>query len=235
MLERLKEIERRYSELSDLLDNPELIKDRDRYTQSSKEQSGLGEYVVPYRRLKEVNEEIKAHELMLEDPDPEMRDLVREGLNVLKEEKALLENTLRMLFIPKDPNDSRNVILELRAGTGGEEAALFAADLFRRIDFPARISFVKLASYQGTSSSGSIKELIGWNEDIKNKTIRFIGDPQKRIEEDFLRLIRCIRFAIKLNFTETEIPGLLILLIDGIKEGKDTEDLFEEFKKKRKI
>ena len=131
MLERLKEIERRYSELSDLLDNPELIKDRDRYTQSSKEQSGLGEYVVPYRRLKEVNEEIKAHELMLEDPDPEMRDLVREGLNVLKEEKALLENTLRMLFIPKDPNDSRNVILELRAGTGGEEAALFAADLFR--------------------------------------------------------------------------------------------------------
>ena len=131
MLERLKEIERRYSELSDLLGDPELIKDRDRYTQSTKEHSGLGEYVAPYRRLKEISEKIKAHESMLEDPDPEMRDLVREELNSLKEEKALLENTLRMLFIPKDPNDSRNVILEVRAGTGGEEAALFAADLFR--------------------------------------------------------------------------------------------------------
>jgi peptide chain release factor 1 len=131
MLERLKEIERRYTELSDLLADPDLIKDREKYTRSTKEHSGLEEYVVPYRRLKGINEDIKAHESMLEDPDPEIRDLVREELNGLNEEKALLENTLKMLFIPKDPNDARNVILEVRAGTGGEEAALFAADLFR--------------------------------------------------------------------------------------------------------
>lgn len=131
MLERLKEIERRYTELSDLLTDPELIKDRDKYTQSTKEHSSLEEYVVPFRRLNEIIEEIKTHESMLQDPDPEMRDLVKEELNDLQEEKDSLENALKMLFIPKDPNDARNVILEIRAGTGGEEAALFAADLFR--------------------------------------------------------------------------------------------------------
>ena len=131
MLERLQEIKERYDEISHLLADPDLPKDRERYTQLTKEHAGLEEYMGPYKRLMELEEEISAHDAMRDDPDPEMRELVRDELERLRAEKAELEQAIRALFIPKDPNDDKDVILEIRAGTGGEEAALFAADLFR--------------------------------------------------------------------------------------------------------
>ncbi len=131
MLEKLKEIEVRYNELSDLLADSKIVQNHTRYSELAREHAALEEYMVPYHRLLAVLKEIEGHETMLSDPDPEMRDLVKEELNELYTEQEELENALKILFIPKDPNDSKDVILEIRAGTGGEEAGLFAADLFR--------------------------------------------------------------------------------------------------------
>ncbi|HPI92044.1 MAG TPA: peptide chain release factor 1 [Deltaproteobacteria bacterium] len=131
MLERLKEIEDRYEKLSGLLADPEVLKDPAQYTNFAREQSSLEEFMVPYARLKQVLAAIEENEAMLEDPDPEIRSLVKDELTALRDEKDRIETQLKALFIPKDPNDARDVILEIRAGTGGDEAALFASDLFR--------------------------------------------------------------------------------------------------------
>ncbi len=131
MLDRLKEIEDRYTQLSGLLADPEVLKDPAQYAMFAREHSSLGEIVAPYNHLKQVMASIEENEAMLADPDPEIRELVRAELGALREEKERLEQQLRLQFIPKDPNDGRDVILEIRAGTGGDEAALFAADLFR--------------------------------------------------------------------------------------------------------
>jgi len=131
MFERLKEIEDRYRELSDLLADPAVLTDHTRYTAYAKEHASLEEIMEPYRRLKQVLKDVEEHEAMLEDPDPDIRSLVKDELASLQEEKGRLENQIKALFLPKDPNDERDVILEIRAGTGGEEAALFVADLFR--------------------------------------------------------------------------------------------------------
>jgi peptide chain release factor 1 len=131
MFERLKEIEDRYRELSDLLADPAVLSDHAQYTAYAKEHASLEEFMEPYRRLKQVFTDIEEREALIEDPDPDIRTLVRDELAELQEEKDRLENQIKTLFLPKDPNDGRDVILEIRAGTGGEEAALFAADLFR--------------------------------------------------------------------------------------------------------
>ncbi len=131
MLDKLKEIEQRYNELSDLLADPKIIQDHSRYSEVAKEHANLEEFIGPTRELKEVIDEIQEHEAMLDDPDPEIKEMVRGELAELREEKRELEQKLKLLLTPKDPNDEKDVILEIRAGTGGEEAALFAADLFR--------------------------------------------------------------------------------------------------------
>jgi peptide chain release factor 1 len=161
MLEKLKEIEVRYNELSDLLADSDILQDHARYTEIAKEHASLEEFMVPYQRLKSVLEEIEEQQSMLEDPDPEMRDLVRDELAALKEEGEELESTLKALFIPKDPNDNKDVILEIRAGTGGEEAGLFAADLFRMYTRYAEEKHwsVEILSINDTGIGG-IKEVV---------------------------------------------------------------------------
>jgi peptide chain release factor 1 len=131
MLDKLKEIEQRYNELSDLLADPKIVQDHSRYSEIAREHANLEELIGPYRDLERVTWDIDANEAMLEDPDPEMKVMVRDELLRLQDRKQELENTLKYLLIPKDPNDSKDVILEIRAGTGGDEAGLFAADLFR--------------------------------------------------------------------------------------------------------
>lgn len=131
MLDKLKEIEQRYNELSDLLADPKIVQDHSRYSEVAREHANLEEFIGPIRELKEVIDEIEEHESMLDDPDPEIKEMVRDELAELREEKRELEQRLKVLLTPKDPNDEKDVILEIRAGTGGEEAALFAADLFR--------------------------------------------------------------------------------------------------------
>ncbi len=131
MLDKLKEIEQRYNELSDLLADPKIVQDHSRYSEIAREHSNLEELIEPYKSLKGTLEEIEENEALLNEPDPEMKAMVRDELESLREKVREIEHALKLLLMPKDPNDDKDVILEIRAGTGGEEAGLFAADLFR--------------------------------------------------------------------------------------------------------
>jgi peptide chain release factor 1 len=132
MFEKLEEVERRYTTLSLLLSQPDVINNQAELQKVAKEFAELGKVVDLYRRLKRLEEEIKGNrQLLAGDEDEEMKGLVKEDLRRLDEEKVRLEEDLRMALLPKDPNDEKNILLEIRAGTGGDEAGLFASDLFR--------------------------------------------------------------------------------------------------------
>ncbi len=132
MFQKLEEVEQRYETLSHLLSQPEIITNQTELQKAAKEFSELGKVVDLYRKLKKMEEEIKgSRELLAGDEDEEMKGLVREELNRLTGEKEKMEEDLRMVLLPKDLNDDKNVLLEIRAGTGGDEAGLFASDLFR--------------------------------------------------------------------------------------------------------
>jgi peptide chain release factor 1 len=132
MFEKLEEVERRYETLSHLLGQPELIMKQDEFQKAAKEYGELGKVVDLYRRLKKLEEEIKGSQHLLSDEeDEEMKRLAKEELNRLTQEKEKVEEELKTALLPKDPKDGKNILLEIRAGTGGEEAGLFAGDLFR--------------------------------------------------------------------------------------------------------
>jgi len=132
MFEKLEEVERRYDTLSHLLGQTELIAKQDEFQKAAKEYAELGKVVDLYRRLKKLEEEIKGSQHLLDnEEDEEMKRLAKEELSGLTQEKEKVEGELKMALLPKDPNDQKNILLEIRAGTGGEEAGLFAGDLFR--------------------------------------------------------------------------------------------------------
>lgn len=132
MIEKLKEIETKYKELESLLGNPEIISNQSEYQKHAKAHAALTDIVTAFREYQGVLDEIEgANELLAEEEDGELRDLAEMEIQVLEEKQQTLEDKLKLLLIPKDPNDEKNVIMEIRAGTGGEEAALFAGDLFR--------------------------------------------------------------------------------------------------------
>lgn len=132
VLERLKSICKRYEELSRLLCDPEVIGDPERLRKVSKEQADLEEIYRAACEYQGVLDQLAEARSMLEEKlDSEMRDWVREEIDELSGRKKQLEERIRLLLLPKDPNDEKNVIVEIRAAAGGEEAALFAADLFR--------------------------------------------------------------------------------------------------------
>ncbi len=131
MLQKLEDVERRYTELETQLIDPDVLADRKNYSRLAKERSGLEPIVRCYREWKRIGEEIDGHKDLLESDDGEIRDLAKEELPGLKSRYDELEGELKVLLLPKDPNDERNTVLEIRAGTGGDEASLFAADLFR--------------------------------------------------------------------------------------------------------
>lgn len=132
MYDRLQAVEDRYDELNELLSDPDVVSDPKRLRDLSKEQSGITATVETYREYKNVNEQIdETRELLGEKLDDEMREMAKEEFAELQKEKAELEEHLKLLLVPKDPNDDKNVILEIRGAAGGDEAALFAGDLFR--------------------------------------------------------------------------------------------------------
>ncbi|EKY4025115.1 TPA: peptide chain release factor 1 [Listeria innocua] len=132
MYDRLQAVEDRYDELNELLSDPDVVSDSKRLRDLSKEQSGITATVETYREYKNVNEQIdETRELLGEKLDDEMREMAKEEFAELQKEKAELEERLKLLLVPKDPNDDKNVILEIRGAAGGDEAALFAGDLFR--------------------------------------------------------------------------------------------------------
>jgi len=132
MLEKLAKIEERYEELNRLMADPAVAVDHERMTQLAREQAGLEELVQTYRRYRTVEKELAETKGLLEDEtDPEMVELARSEAEALEREREELWEKLRLMLLPKDPNDEKNVIMEIRAGAGGDEAGLFAADLYR--------------------------------------------------------------------------------------------------------
>ena len=131
MFANLEEVVDRFHEVESLLADPAIMGDQQRYRELSKEHADLNGLVQVYDRYQQVCSEVEGNRELMQDSDPEMKELAKAELPELEEQQQALEEQLRLLLLPKDPNDDKNIILEIRAGTGGDEAALFAADLFR--------------------------------------------------------------------------------------------------------
>jgi len=132
MLEKLKQIEERYQELTQLMSDPDVARDHQRVAELAKERSDLEDIVTVYREYEAVSEELDDTASLLEDDiEPELLELAEMEMVDLEERKDALRQELRRLLIPKDPRDAKDVIVEIRAGAGGDEAGLFAADLYR--------------------------------------------------------------------------------------------------------
>ncbi|MEM9493981.1 MAG: PCRF domain-containing protein, partial [Myxococcota bacterium] len=131
-IDKMAALESRYEEVSQLLTQPEIIGNRAEFLKLSKEHSDLDDLVANWRDYRKMVEEIADAKTMIEsESDADMRELAREELKDLEERRLIQEQRIKILLLPKDPNDSKNILLELRAGTGGDEAALFAGDLYR--------------------------------------------------------------------------------------------------------
>ncbi|CAN5426836.1 peptide chain release factor 1 [soil metagenome] len=132
MLEKLVQIEENYNEITEQISQPDVTSDIAAYTKLMKQHSALGEIVAEYREVKRMTEELKgANEILENSNDEEMRELAELEVAELEENLEKANEKLKFLLIPKDPNDEKNVILEIRAGTGGDEATLFAAEILR--------------------------------------------------------------------------------------------------------
>ena len=158
---KLDEVEERFEELSGLLGDPDVISDQTQFQKYAKEHGELSDIVDTYRRYKKVVSELEDNRALLSDQDHEIREMAREEIKRLTEEKEALEYKLKILLIPKDPRDEKDVILEIRAGTGGEEAALFAADLFRAYSrYAERKGWKVDLMSESPSDTGGFKEII---------------------------------------------------------------------------
>ena len=157
MLEKLAELDQRFEELTELLGKPETLNDQTRYRELSREYSDLQELVSTYRRYQKISRELEENRILADDPaeDTEIRSIARQEISGLLPVAKALEQQIELLLLPKDPDDTRNTILEIRAGTGGDEAALFANDLFRM--------YVRYA------------EMRKWRIEILNESITDIG------------------------------------------------------------
>jgi peptide chain release factor 1 len=131
MLEKLKEVQARYDEISKEIANPEIVNNQEKFIALTKEHSDLQPIVEKSKEYIELVEKIKEDREILEGNDPELIELVNMELDDLSEREEKMQEELKFMLLPKDPNDNKNAIIELRAGTGGDEAALFAADLYR--------------------------------------------------------------------------------------------------------
>lgn len=161
MFKKLEGVEQRFQELETLLSDPEIIKNQEKYKKYSKEHAGLSKIVAAYREHKKIEEDLQGSEDLLKDPDPEIKEMAREEIHTLEERREKLEHDLKILLLPKDPNDEKNILLEIRAGTGGDEAGLFAADLFKMYNAYAESMGWKVEIMsQNTTGVGGLKEVI---------------------------------------------------------------------------
>jgi peptide chain release factor 1 len=161
MLDKLAEVEKRYEELERLMSDPGLANLQREYSKLAKERSELEEIVVSYREWRKVEQEIQENRQLLEENDEAIRELAKEEVNALRQREEELENRLKYLILPKDPNDSKNVIIEIRAGTGGDEAALFAGELYRMYSRYAEIRGWRVEVLTSSPTGlGGFKEII---------------------------------------------------------------------------
>src|ERR1700692_4544981 len=162
MFERLDQIEARYEELTNALASPEIVTDSAKYQKTAKAHSEVAPIVDKYREFKDLRKGIAESKAVLADEkDPEMRAYAQEELDKLEGRVGAVEEELKFLLLPKDPNDEKNVILEIRAGTGGDEATLFAAEVFRMYMRYAEARHWKVEVLSSSESSvGGLKEVI---------------------------------------------------------------------------
>lgn len=162
MFDRLQAVEDRYERLNELLSDPEIVNDSKKLREFSKEQSDMQDTVMAYREYKEVKEQLTDAKAMLEEKlDAEMREMVKEEISELEPRIEELEERIKILLIPKDPNDDKNVIMEIRGAAGGDEAALFAGDLYRMYSRYAESQGWKTEVIDAsTTGVGGFKEII---------------------------------------------------------------------------
>ncbi|MDP9160775.1 MAG: peptide chain release factor 1 [Acidobacteriota bacterium] len=162
MFERLDQIEARYEELTQALASPDIVNDSAKYQKTAKAHSEIVPVVELYREYKDLRQGIADSKAMLSDEkDPEMRAYAEEELNKLQARVGVVEEELKVLLLPKDPYDEKNVILEIRAGTGGDEATLFVAEMFRMYTRFAELKKWKVEVLSTSESSvGGLKEVI---------------------------------------------------------------------------
>lgn len=161
MFEKLEDIKKRYLETETELSDPEVIRNQELYARLSKEHSSLSEIVGKYDEYLGVRKQRQDLELLAQDEDVEIASMAKEELESARIGEERLENELRMLLLPKDPNDDKNVVLEIRAGTGGEEAALFGSDLLRMYTrYAERAGFALEQLTSNFTELGGVKEVV---------------------------------------------------------------------------
>ena len=162
MFEKLEEIEKKYEELTEQLVDPQLLADQSRYTRAAKQHRDLEEVVAKFKEYKALERSIdETRQMLATEEDSEMIEMARGELTVLETRRDQAEKDLKVLLIPKDPNDEKNIILEIRAGTGGDEATLFAYEIMRMyMRYAERQSWRVQALDISESSIGGIKEAI---------------------------------------------------------------------------
>ncbi len=161
MFAKLESIEIKYVNLENELSKPEVYGDQEKYRKLAKAHSDLSDVVTVFRRYKQLTSELDDNKEMLEDSDPEIREMAEAEIKSIRAALPQLEDELRVLLLPKDPLDDKNILLEIRAGTGGEEASLFAGDLFRMYSRYAERMRWKMEIMSGhESDSGGYKEVI---------------------------------------------------------------------------
>jgi peptide chain release factor 1 len=169
MLEKLEQIEARYESLTQELSQPDIMSDQSAYVKAAKQHRSLGEIVAKYRELKSLQDELAgAQELLDTTDDEEMREMARVEVNELQSLIEQNEETLKFLLIPSEPNDEKNVIVEIRAGTGGDEATLFAAEVLRMYQRYAERQGWRFEILEASESGiGGVKEAIALIEGDK--------------------------------------------------------------------
>lgn len=156
MLDKLQALEARYEKLNELLSDPDVISDTNKLREYSKEQADLSDIVATYREYRDVSEQLAGAKEMLDgEKDPDMREMVQMEIDELAPQIPEYEEKLKVLMLPKDPNDDKNVIMEIRGAAGGDEAALFAGDLFRM--------YTRYAEAQG------------WKVDVMESSVNGVG------------------------------------------------------------
>jgi peptide chain release factor 1 len=161
MLEKIAELERRFEELESLLSDPEVLANQTEFRRLSKEHAGLSELVAAYREYKKVVADIDDNKELLKEPDQEMREMAQAELETLEKRREELDGEIKLLLLPKDPNDDKSVVLEIRAGTGGDESALFAGDLFRMYTRFAEVNRWRVEIISASESEkGGFKEVV---------------------------------------------------------------------------
>jgi peptide chain release factor 1 len=160
--EKLDQLGTRYDELTQQLSTAELVSDSAKFQKVAKQHAELEEIVARHREFKQIEKDLAgAHQMFLEADDAEMKQMAHEEEKQLAERKEIVERELKLLLLPKDPNDDKSVIVEIRAGTGGDEAALFAAELFRMYSRYAEGQGWKVEILESSPSSiGGMKEIV---------------------------------------------------------------------------